>query len=484
MGSRKITSVVLAAMMAVTCFAGAGSSYAQTDEEAAKAALDEANIKVEEAQKAYDEAGLAYDNAGEQFIDAKAGPETTTDVLKEVFKQNSTLKKYVEDPAYDEALTSALTVENLNRAADLVDECNGLRAKHGKGALKINYRLMVLSASSVAVSSQYYGHVVINELYNGMSSSLKGIPPYPAENLAWGYCDPFDGWYKEEKQIFDKCVASGDYPGLETMNAYQVSSQYPDIYNQVGHYLNMIESYKLTGLATSSVTGCDGQVFSGDGDYGESVTTDEFRQALAEFTQPYQAARDAAKVDLDNAKRDRDAAQTAYDAFRTSITDAQITGITDSTYTGKAISKAIVVKVGDQTLEPSDYSVTYKNNTKVGLATVTIKGLGTYKDSVSKTFKILPKGTSISKLTAAKKGFNIKLKKQTTQTTGYQIRYSRKASMAASKTVKITKAKTVSKKIRKLKKKKKYYVQVRTYKTTGGKTYYSGWSAKKMIKTK
>ena len=37
-------------------------------------------------------------------------------------------------------------------------------------------------------------------------------------------------------------------------------------------------------------------------------------------------------------------------------------------------------------------------------------------------------------------------------------------------------------KISKLKKKKTYYVRVRTYMKTGGKTYYSNWS--KVLKTK
>ena len=38
--------------------------------------------------------------------------------------------------------------------------------------------------------------------------------------------------------------------------------------------------------------------------------------------------------------------------------------------------------------------------------------------------------------------------------------------------------------IKKLKAKKKYYVQVRTYKTVSGKKYYSKWSKKKTVKTK
>lgn len=93
-----------------------------------------------------------------------------------------------------------------------------------------------------------------------------------------------------------------------------------------------------------------------------------------------------------------------------------------------------------------------------------------------------PKGTSITKLTAAKKAFTVKWKKKAY--TGYQIRYSLKSSMAKAKIVTIGKAGTLSRKISKLRMKKKYYVQVRTYKTVKGKKYYSKWSAKKAVTTK
>lgn len=93
-----------------------------------------------------------------------------------------------------------------------------------------------------------------------------------------------------------------------------------------------------------------------------------------------------------------------------------------------------------------------------------------------------PKATAIAKLTPAKKAFTVKWKKKSC--TGYQIRYSLKSSMASAKKVTVKKASTLSKKIRKLKSRKKYYVQVRTYKTVKGTKYYSRWSKKKAVKTK
>ena len=93
--------------------------------------------------------------------------------------------------------------------------------------------------------------------------------------------------------------------------------------------------------------------------------------------------------------------------------------------------------------------------------------------------------TSITSLSAKDNGFTVKWKKKT-KITGYQIQYSTssKFSMKNTKTVKIKKAKTTSKKITDLKSSKKYYVRIRTYKIVKKKKSYSSWSKKKCVTTK
>ena len=172
---------------------------------------------------------------------------------------------------------------------------------------------------------------------------------------------------------------------------------------------------------------------------------------------------------------------------RTSITKATVTGITAKTYTGKALKPAPVVKVNGKKLKSgTDYTVTYKNNTKVGKATVTIKGKGNYTGTVTKTFKINLKATSVSKLTSPKtKQLKAKYKK-VSGVTGYQVTYSTSSKFTKSKTKTVTvkgAAKT-SKTIKKLTKGKKYYVKVRSYKTVGKIKYYSAYSKVKSIKVK
>lgn len=123
-----------------------------------------------------------------------------------------------------------------------------------------------------------------------------------------------------------------------------------------------------------------------------------------------------------------------------------------------------------------------------GIAKITASKPAASANSSTQTAVTKPKSTSLLKLTAAKKGFTAKWKKQS-GTTGYQIQYSTSKKFSkGTKTTTIKKSSTVSKKISKLKAKKKYYVRVRTYKTAKingkTKTLYSGWSKVKTVKTK
>ncbi len=155
------------------------------------------------------------------------------------------------------------------------------------------------------------------------------------------------------------------------------------------------------------------------------------------------------------------------------------------TYNKKAKKPSVAVKNGKTKLKKGrDYKVAYSNNVKVGTATVKIAGIGNYNGTIKKTFTINPKGTSISKLTKKKKGFKVKWKKQATWTTGYQIQYSTNKNFKSAKTKTIKKTKTTSTTISKLKKKKVYYVRIRTYRKVGKKNYFSSWSKVKKVKTK
>lgn len=164
---------------------------------------------------------------------------------------------------------------------------------------------------------------------------------------------------------------------------------------------------------------------------------------------------------------------------------AVVKGIGNKTYTGKAIKQKISVTLNGKIVASTNYSVTYKNNTKVGVATVVISGKGAYTGSVTKKFKINPKSVALSSVKAKKKAVKVTWKKSSMKVSGYQVSYSTSKSFKKAKTTSVKYTKSVkSKTVKKLKSKKKYYVRVRTYTKTSGGTCYSSWSKAKSAKVK
>lgn len=159
---------------------------------------------------------------------------------------------------------------------------------------------------------------------------------------------------------------------------------------------------------------------------------------------------------------------------------------TSYTYNGKAQKPSVSVKdASGKKIASSNYKVTYASGCKnVGSYTVKITFRGNYTGTIYQKFTINPKGSTISSLSGRSGAFTAKWKKQSVQTTGYQIQYSVRSSFKNAKTVTVSSAKTVSRTISRLGKKKKYYVRIRTYKTSGKTKYYSAWSKAKSVKTK
>ena len=149
------------------------------------------------------------------------------------------------------------------------------------------------------------------------------------------------------------------------------------------------------------------------------------------------------------------------------------------TYDGKVKKPSVIAKdKNGKKIANSYYSVSYPSGCKkVGNYKVKITFRKPYSGSFTKTFTIIPKGTSVKSLNAPTKTLTVKWAKQTKETTGYQIQYTTDAKFKKSiKTKTISKNKTTSASLGNLKSKKKYYVRIRTYKKAGNAKYYSAWS--------
>ena len=162
---------------------------------------------------------------------------------------------------------------------------------------------------------------------------------------------------------------------------------------------------------------------------------------------------------------------------------------TKYTYNGKKQTPSVTVKdsKGKELKVNTDYKVKLPSGRKnVGTYEVKITFKGSkYSGRKTLSYTINPKSTKLSKVSAKKKGFEAKWKKQSTQTKGYQIQYSTDSKFkSGNKTVTVNKNSTTKKTISKLKAKKKYYVRIRTYKTVGKQKYYSDWSKSVKVTTK
>ncbi len=109
---------------------------------------------------------------------------------------------------------------------------------------------------------------------------------------------------------------------------------------------------------------------------------------------------------------------------QTSLTKIKLqVGQSNVTYTGKAITKGMTLTDGNYTLvKGKDYTVTYQNNVYAGKATITFTGIGNYKGTVQKSFKILPNApTGLTSNARTKTSIKLKWAKPTSGCDGSKV---------------------------------------------------------------
>lgn len=295
-----------------------------------------------------------------------------------------------------------------------------------------------------------------------------------------------------KKGSYELTIVSGEHPRMESIEMLP-----EEMVLEVGEYakLNVAVQPKLarigfmgffsddediasvdysTGLVTGLKPGTTSILMDASGDYqSDSFVVDKYcKITVVEKRSPD-----------DEKGSSVDGKESSVVGEKISIAKAEVTGLKTKTWTGRTLEQSPVVKVSGQTLKSgTDYTITYKNNKNVGKAALIITGKGKYTGQITKTFKICPKSTSIVKLTKTRKAVKVKWKKQSkkmseSRITGYQVLLATNEKFTKNKkTVTVKGYAKVSKKIKGLKAKKKYYIKMRTYKMIGGEKYYSPWS--------
>ena len=97
-----------------------------------------------------------------------------------------------------------------------------------------------------------------------------------------------------------------------------------------------------------------------------------------------------------------------------SHSDITVDSIDEQTYTGKAITPEVVLMDGKTKLvKDTDYTVTFSDNTDVGIAKITIAGKGYYSGKIQKTFVIGKADSKLATAPSAVKGLAYTGKAQT-----------------------------------------------------------------------
>lgn len=158
-----------------------------------------------------------------------------------------------------------------------------------------------------------------------------------------------------------------------------------------------------------------------------------------------------------------DADYKASEPSKMAVTSDMISTVPDKYYTGKNITPFVTVKNdGIKLVKDKDYTVTYKNNKKIGTATVIITGKGNYILSCKTTFKIKMAKAVISKVKAGKKKAVIDIKK-VPGAKKYRVEISTNKNFKPSKSVKVKNTSLNKVTFTGLKSGKKYYVRAMAY---------------------
>lgn len=278
--------------------------------------FDQARAEVTDAHNAYDAANAEVEKLNQQIADLKSNMTVDQEVISQGMfgfmnyiiggsQFTATQKKNAQDAVsmltgaddkaewYDQYVdhdmsrdTNPLSLEQMRNALTYLDTQNNLRKANGQSALSVSLRMTAAAALNTSYSSNIWGHS--NCYFDNGENLAGGGGAYTGgeteDTLGW----PYTGLYTQEKKIFDKYVEQyGDKLGKYRYESYYIYQNYNSIYQECGHYLNIIDaSTKAIGIATGSGKNTDSEVTIfdySDDDTQADFTVSEFKKLLNDY---------------------------------------------------------------------------------------------------------------------------------------------------------------------------------------------------------
>ena len=246
--------------------------------------LNDKKAAVEAAQKKLESLNDAYQDALNQWNQGSYG------YFKSIYAEYPLYMMEDEDLTNKDNLyecklgadTDPTNLDNMIATIDYIKQCNALRKQNGLNELKVDLSLVVIAQIDASGNIAQLEH---NSKWDHLGLYNCG------ENIAYGFknYNPFKGWYDAEYKLYQDAIASGKYPNLENMTSMEVYSTWPDLWEKIGHYYNILdERYNYTGFALGQTVkvnpGCNdySQTFGFTGsDY--TMTVDEYEKSLTSY---------------------------------------------------------------------------------------------------------------------------------------------------------------------------------------------------------
>lgn len=315
---------------------------AKADVQAKKEILETFNSSADDLSKLVTSTKAAYDAVQAQWNQGSLGfyesicDTQAVDVIKEGIALGTTTLGDVGD---------STDLTNMKKSLPMLAECNRLRKVNGLPELKTSGLMMAIS--QVKVNHTVHktdGGSPHTGLYNTGENLANGFTweigvPNDGPNADASHSGPFVGWYNWEKKFLNDFYT--EHPEEKEKTIDDTLLKYPDLFYRVGHYLNILSTYDVTGVSyvpenrndLSETGGEFAQQFSGyteDFDeygFGLDSAIDKDKQyntcagvmTVSEFTEKFNKYYDSLKADLENK-------QTAYNTAKKALDGAQNNG--------------------------------------------------------------------------------------------------------------------------------------------------------------
>lgn len=317
----------------------ASIAQAEKDVTVKKDLLDAAKKSIEELSKLVDSTKAAYDavqaqwNQGSLGFYENIGDTQAVDVIKEGISLGTTTLGDIGD---------STNLFNMKVSIPLIAECNRLRALNGLPELKTSGLMMAIS--QVKNNHSVYREGVYDSPHTGLYNTGENI----ASGFTWDLTEhedtdnggkgPFRGWYGFEKDYLNNFYK--EHPEEKNNSLNETIMKYPDLAKHIGHYLNILRNYDISGVAyipqdknnLNNKAGDFAQEFSNNTNYWEygiglPSATDVDKKydnrigqmTVSEFEAKFNEYYDSLRADLESKK-------AAYEGAKKVLDDVQNNG--------------------------------------------------------------------------------------------------------------------------------------------------------------